>query len=57
MIHCLCQVKVYADEDQLVIKYMDEEGDEIIISSEEELKEAFKVLYKSSRIFMRVIYC
>ena len=52
---------MYADEEQLVIKYRDEDGDEIVISSEEELKEAFKVKYISVNLEWDIrsygVYC
>ena len=39
----LLQLKVYADQEVIKVKYLDEENDPINISSQEELEEAFKV--------------
>ena len=37
------QLKVFSDRDHIVISYFDEDKDEVLIKSQEELGEAFKV--------------
>ena len=37
------QLKVYADQECITVKYLDDENDDISISSQHELHEAFKV--------------
>ena len=41
--HVCVQLKVYADQECITVKYIDEDNDDIIISSQDELFEAFKV--------------
>jgi len=49
-------LKVYADQEHLTVKYRDEDGDDILISSQEELNEAFKVAKRcNNRLSIRAI--
>uniref|UniRef100_X2A592 ZZ-type domain-containing protein n=1 Tax=Capitella teleta TaxID=283909 RepID=X2A592_CAPTE len=50
-------MKVYADQSCLTVKYLDEDNDEILIQSQAEMLEAFRVAKKSSNTLHLKVYC